>query len=193
MSQGFYVSYFVKSHLFIQYFFIKQNLKKILYYYILRNMANWYNQVFEKAPEKGAPPRMYELPHVFDPENEDEEIEELLKTNKLDYVFSNNYNFRQLPTDNEQRKNFLNNAKPREQNPAGIPTTTHHAAYQKVHAAEQGATSAIYLAKDWLFGENSWINPMTYLKPQQAVRGGNSQKKKQRYNQRKTQRKNYSV
>ena len=43
-------------------------------------MANWYNQVFEKAPEKGAPPRMYELPHVFDPQNEDEEIEKILDT-----------------------------------------------------------------------------------------------------------------
>ena len=156
-------------------------------------MANWYYQVFEKAPEKGAPPQIYNLPHVFDPENEDEEIEKILESNnKLDHVFSNNYNFRQLPTGTEERKNFLNNAKSRQQNPAGIPLTIHSAAIQKAFAVEQGATRAYSGVKDWLFGENSWINPMTYLKPQQAVRGGSSQKKRQRYNQRKTQRKNYS-
>ena len=156
-------------------------------------MANWYNQVFEKAPEKGAPPRMYELPHVFDPENEDEEIEELLKTNKLDYVFSNNYNFRQLPTDDLGRKNFLNSAKSRQQNPAGIPMKIDNAVLQAAFAGEKFVKNKLSGLNDWFFGENSWINPMTYLKPQQAVRGGNSQKKKQRYNQRKTQRKNYSV
>jgi hypothetical protein len=155
-------------------------------------MANWYNQVFEKAPEKGAPPRMYELPHVIDPGDMDEDIEKILESNnKLDYVFSNNYNFRQLPTGTEERKNFLNNAKSRQQNPAGIPLTIHSAAIQKAFAVEQGVTRAYSGVKDWLFGENSWINPMTYLK-QQAVRGGSSQKKKQRHNQRKTQRKNYS-
>ena len=154
-------------------------------------MANWYNQVFEKAPEKGAPPRMYELPHVIDPGDMDEDIETLLKKNKLDYVFSNNYNFRQFPTDDLGRKSFLNSAKSRQQNPAGIPMKIDGIVFQAAFAVEQGVTRAYSGVKDWLFGENSWINPMTYLK-QQAVRGGSSQKKKQRHNQRKTQRKNYS-
>ncbi len=156
-------------------------------------MANWYNQVFEKAPEKGAPPRMYELPHVFDPQNEDEEIEKILETNKLDYVFSNNYNFRQLPTDNDQRRNFLNNAKSRNQNPLGLPMTIQSAALQAAFAAEKFGIDKLYDVTNWFFGENSYIRkPIKLFQQQQAVRGGSSQKKRQRYNQRKTQRKNYS-
>ena len=156
-------------------------------------MANWYYQVFEKAPEKGAPPRMYELPHVFDPQNEDEEIENILEINKLDYVFSNNYNFRQLPTGTEERKNFLNNAKSREQNPLGIPMKIQSAAYQAADTAVQFGTDKLYGVTNWFFGENSYIRkPIKYFQQQEAVRGGSSQKKRQRYNQRKTQRKNFS-
>jgi hypothetical protein len=156
-------------------------------------MANWYNQVFEKAPEKGAPPRMYELPHVFDPQNEDEEIEKILETNKLDYVFSNNYNFRQLPTGTEERKNFLNNAKSRQQNPAGIPMKIQSAALQLADTGVRFGRDTLYGLTNWFFGENSYIRkPIKLFQQQQAVRGGSSQKKRQRYNQRKTQRKNYS-
>ena len=156
-------------------------------------MANWYYQVFEKAPEKGAPPQIYKLPHVFDPENEDEEIEKILETNKLDYVFSNNYNFRQLPTGTEERKNFLNNAKSRRQNPAGIPTKIQSAFFQAAFAGEQIVSDAYSGAKNWFFGENSYLmTPVKYFQQQKVVRGGSSQKKRQRYNQRKTQRKNYS-
>lgn len=153
-------------------------------------MANWYNQVFEKAPEKGAPPRMYELPHVFDPQNEDEEIEKILETNKLDYVFSNNYNFRQLPTGTEERKNFLNNAKSRQQNPAGIPMKIQSAALQLADAGVQFVGST---ALGFYSNVRNFVSPMfDVFKQQQAVRGGSSQKKRQRYNQRKTQRKNFS-
>jgi len=153
-------------------------------------MANWYNQVFEKAPEKGAPPRMYELPHVFDPQNEDEEIEKILETNKLDYVFSNNYNFRQLPTGSEERKNFLNNAKSREQNPAGIPMKIQSAAFQ---LADTGVQFVGSTALGFYSNVRNFVSPIfDVFKQQQAVRGGSSQKKRQRYNQRKTQRKIFS-
>ena len=155
-------------------------------------MANWYNQVFEKAPEKGAPPRMYELPHVIDPGDMDEEIETLLKENKLDYVFSNNYNFRQLPTDDLGRKSFLNSAKSRQQNPAGIPMKIDNAVLQTAFAGEKFVKNKLSGLNDWFFGENSWIMPQNYVKDQNVIRGGSSQKKKQRHNQRKTQRKNYS-
>lgn len=153
-------------------------------------MANWYNQVFEKAPEKGAPPRMYELPHVIDPGDMDEEIETLLKENKLDYVFSNNYNFRQLPTDDVGRKNFLNSAKSRQQNPAGIMMKIDSAVLQVAFAVEQMVRSAASGVASYLY---SYVSPMIdVFRQQNVIRGGSSQKKKQRHNQRKTQRKNYS-
>jgi hypothetical protein len=153
-------------------------------------MANWYNQVFEKAPEKGAPPRMYELPHVIDPGDMDEDIETLLKKNKLDYVFSNNYNFRQFPTDDPGRRNFLNSAKSRQQNPAGIPTKIDSAALQAAFAVEQTVRSAASGVASYLY---SYVSPMIdVFRQQNVIRGGSSQKKKQRHNQRKTQRKNYS-
>jgi hypothetical protein len=133
---------------------------------------------------------MYELPHVFDPQNEDEEIEKILKTNKLDYVFSNNYNFRQLPTGTEERKNFLNNAKSREQNPAGIPMKIQSAALQLADAGVQFVGST---ASGFYSNVRNFVSPyFKFFQQQEAVRGGSSQKKRQRYNQRKTQRKNFS-
>jgi hypothetical protein len=149
-------------------------------------MANWYNQVFEKAPEIGAPLRLNELPTVIDPGDIDENLEAVMK-NKLDSVFSNKYNFRQLPTNPDERKNFLNNAKPRELNPAGIPTKVNSVAFQKAFQIEQKIYNVASSAWSAFTNAGSYFLP--YFGETSAVTGGSSQKKMPRYNNRKTQRK----
>jgi hypothetical protein len=149
-------------------------------------MANWYNQVFEKAPEKGAPLRLNELPTVIDPGNIDENLEAIMK-NKLDSVFSNKYNFKQLPTNTEDRKTFLNNAKSRELNPAGLPTTIYGDAFQMYFQAEVFTKDTLWSAWDGFTYLGSYFSaPFTQ---KSAVTGGSSQKKMPHYNKHKTQRK----
>jgi hypothetical protein len=157
-------------------------------------MANWYNQVFEKAPENGAPLILNELPTVIDPGDIDENLENIMK-NKLDSVFSNKYNFRQLPTNEDEREKFLNNAKPRELNPAGIPNDVHGVAFQKAFQIEQKAIEVGSSLWGGFTYYGSYLLPHTYkiFRKQSAVtkkqNGGSSQKKMPYYNNRKTQRK----
>ena len=155
---------------------------------------SWYKQVFTgEAPPKNEPPIMKNLPRVIEDPNlkvDEEKLAELQNQDDLKFIFSNKFFYAGIPSDIDQRINFLNNKQPRELNPANLPSVV--SGWNPVINTAQYWNTGI---KGFLYDAIQFINPMNWLPQQQmsVKRGGaKTQKKRSPHNLKKSQRKRYS-
>lgn len=154
---------------------------------------SWYTLVFEKAPAKGAPVTMHEIPRVLeDPGiNDEEELAE--KASDLDILFRPTFTFSGIPTNDAESKNFLEQQKTRSQNPANITLTSLQSDAKNAIDAYAGAPigkvitglksvastawGAVSSAKDFITAPGSIAAP---------IRGGGNRKTQKRSKHSKT-------
>ena len=156
---------------------------------------SWYNNVFtDKVPEKGDPIQFQDLPRIPKDDDPDDEESVAEKTSKFDFVFSQKFVFSQMPTKEEDQKNFLNNSNTREQNPANLQKT----GFSTLTGAKTTISNAISSVRRGLGTGASFVSKWTGISSlydayygKSVVRGGGASRtqKRTKHNSKKTHRK----
>ena len=149
---------------------------------------SWYTLVFEKAPAKGAPVTMHEIPRVLeDPGINEEELAE--KATDLDILFRPTFTFSGIPTNDAEYKNFLEQQKTRSQNPANITLDNMQSEFRNIADAYAGAPigkvyTGVANVASTLWGAFSSMKDL--FTASGSIRGGGNRKTQKRSKHSKT-------